>query len=102
MLEKKKRKIPGLVLSVCLGLGVPHSLTGRSSSPFVIGWLIIMNMMMVSMMMMMISMIIMKMKKKITLMTVTWEVTEEGGLSGEPSPRFSGEMHGDIGEEGDS
>ena len=29
-------------------------------------------------------------------------MTEEGGLSGEPSPRFSGEMHGDIGEEGDS
>ena len=94
MLEKKKRKIPGLVLSVCLGLGVPHSLTGRSSSPFVIGWLMIM-------IMMMISMIIMKMKK-IILMTITWEVTEEGGLSGEPSPRFSGEMHGDIGEEGDS
>ena len=101
MLERRKRKIPGLVLSVCLGLGVPHSLTGRSSSPFVIGWLIIMNMMMVSMMMMMISMIIMKMKK-IILMTITCEVTEEGGLSGEPSPRFSGEMHGDIGEEGDS
>ena len=32
----------------------------------------------------------------------TWEVMEDGGLSGEPSPRFSGEMHGDIGEEGDS
>ena len=30
-------EIPGLVLSVCLGLGVPHSLVGLSSSPFVIG-----------------------------------------------------------------
>ena len=35
--------LPGLVLSVCLGLGVPHSLpVGLSStSPFVIGWQVV-------------------------------------------------------------
>ena len=38
---EEDEEIPGLVLSVCLGLGVPHSLVGLKSSPFVIGWVVI-------------------------------------------------------------